>query len=115
MDQEAQDKQDKLHRRMARMVQGGSHPSQVAELFDVDESVVNQAAEKLLSGEMDELRPLQAGAMLTQFQHLIYNHYSGWMIVEWNRHTDRWMDLNHTNVVEDNAIIIAFQLPEKPR
>lgn len=105
-----------IARHMAKMVAGGNAPSEIAKLFDVTEKEVQKAAEKYLSGELDKLMPIDPGGdMNRNSKYLIFNHYSGWMIMDWNIHNSRWMDQNHAQVVDEQNIIIAYELPEKPK
>ncbi len=104
----------KRRRHIGKLVAGGNNPSEIARLFDIPEAEVIEAAEQMMSGDMDILVPLTIGEKHANSKYLIFNHYSGWMIIEWNQYNSRWMDLSHVQVVEDEAIVIAYRLPRKP-
>lgn len=106
---------DDKARHMARLVEAGHHISQVAGIFDVDEKVVRQAVKAVKTGNLDSLLPVRQEKMDIESKYLIFNHYSGWMVVEWNPYVELWMDLNHVQSVEHEHIVIAYQLPKKPR
>jgi hypothetical protein len=101
-------------RHMAKLVIGGNNPAEVAKLFDIGVGIVEQAAEDMMSGKVDQLLPVIIECLEIKRKYLIYNHYSDWMIINWNPYMERWMDQNMVQVVEQKAIIIAYKLPEKP-
>lgn len=46
--------------------------------------------------------------------YLIYNHYSGWMFIQWDRHEERWIDIHRVQTVEPEHILQGYKLPKKP-